>query len=135
MANLLPVPEQFQILSLHQKGFSNRRIAREIGVNRRSVARYIQGPSTCTSSNISSTGSEPISLAVEEPVLPAPEQKYTTVSNILAPGSRTRRRSLCADFEGLIREKALLGLRVQRIYQDLQEEVQFGGSYQSVRPV
>lgn len=83
MANLLPVPQQVQILSLHQKGFSNRRIARELGVNRRSVARYIQGLSKCT---ISSTGSEPISLALEEPVLPAPEPKCTTLSNILAPG-------------------------------------------------
>ncbi len=52
MANFLSVPQQTQILSLHQKGLSQRRIAQELGINRRSVSRYIRRFSKCTISNI-----------------------------------------------------------------------------------
>jgi len=50
MSRILNVSEQLVIKILTAKGFSIRRIARELGVNRRTVARYA-GPvgSKCTS--------------------------------------------------------------------------------------
>ena len=55
MSNVLKVSHQEAIRSLHQKGWSQRRIARELGINRRTVRRYVEGESKCTS--ISTPGS------------------------------------------------------------------------------
>ena len=40
MSNVLKVSHQETIRSLHEKGWSDRRIARELGINRRTVTRY-----------------------------------------------------------------------------------------------
>jgi DNA-binding NarL/FixJ family response regulator len=45
MSNVLKVSEQEAIRSLYEKGWSLRRIAQELGLNRRTVARYA---SKCT---------------------------------------------------------------------------------------
>jgi len=45
MSNVLKVSHQETIRSLHEKGWSERRIARELGINRRTVRRYA---SKCT---------------------------------------------------------------------------------------
>jgi DNA-binding NarL/FixJ family response regulator len=42
MANLLKMAIVQSILSLHAQGFSARRIARTLGVNRETVSRYIR---------------------------------------------------------------------------------------------
>ena len=42
MANRLTMALADTVKSLHQKGWSQRRIARELGVNRETVARYVQ---------------------------------------------------------------------------------------------
>ena len=49
MPNVLKVSHHEAIRSLHQKGWSERRIARELGINRRTVRRYIEGESKWTS--------------------------------------------------------------------------------------
>jgi len=52
MSNVLKVSNQETIRNLHEKGWSERRIARELGINRRTVNRYV---SKCTT--IPPTGS------------------------------------------------------------------------------
>ena len=42
MSNLLKVAMIDVILSLHRRGWSQRRIARELGINRETVARYLK---------------------------------------------------------------------------------------------
>src|SRR6516162_11520777 len=44
MSNLLKVAMIETILSLRQRGWSQRRIARELGINRETVARYLRQP-------------------------------------------------------------------------------------------
>jgi orotate phosphoribosyltransferase-like protein len=44
MANLLKVVMIDGILSLHQRGWSQRRIARELGIDRETVARHLRQP-------------------------------------------------------------------------------------------
>ena len=131
MANLLSVLHQNQILNLHQKGLSQRRIAQELGINRRSVSRYIRQLSKCTT--ISNTGSDPDTAAPAPQADTSPEclpaAKCTTISNT---GTLGGRHSTCLGFEAAIREKCTLGLSIQRVYQDLQD-LGFGGSYQSLR--
>src|SRR5580692_5955416 len=44
MPNLLKVAMIDTILSLHQRGWSQRRIARELGIDRETVARHLRQP-------------------------------------------------------------------------------------------
>ena len=108
-----------------------RRIGRELGINRRTVRRYVEEEAKCTS--ISTPGSG-------EPA----EAKCTTIST---PGAESvagkqpavsvaepwGRRSRCEPFEAAIDAKMKAGLSAQRIYQDLVGENGFRGSYQSVK--
>ena len=114
MSNVLKVSHQEAIRSLHEKGWSQRRIARELGVNGRTVRRYIRGQSKCS---ISTPGSE--SMVGREPTV--------WVADHLG------RKSRCEPFEVAIDSKMGAGLSAQRIYQDLVEEKGFLGSYQSVK--
>jgi transposase len=130
MSNVLKVSHQEAIHSLHQKGWSKRRIARELGIHRQTVSRYSEGGSKCTGISIPGSGEEL-------------DSKCTTIS---IPGSesvigrelgasiagRFGRKSWCEPFEAAIASKIEAGLSAQRIYQDLVEEKGFASSYQSV---
>jgi transposase len=131
MSNVLKVSHQEAIRSLHQKGWSQRRIARELGINRRTVRRYVEGESKCTSistpgsgedsdskcTTISISGFE--SVAGKEPAVSVAEQ--------------WGRKSRSEPFAAAIDSKMKAGLSAQRIYQDLVAENGFSGSYQSVK--
>ncbi len=103
MANILSVNQQQAISSLAARGWSIRRIARELKVHRRTVRQYFPP-------------SEPAS-------------KCTTIST----AGKIGRKSVCGAHEQLIEEKVTQGLTAQRVYQDLKLEVQFTGSYESVK--
>ena len=51
----------------------------------------------------------------------------------ISTAGKTGRKSLCEPFAKLIEGKVEQGLSAQRIYQDLQIEVQFTGSYEAVK--
>lgn len=55
MSNITKVELQQSIRSLHEQGWSQRRIARELGVHRLTVKRYVAG-SKCTISQTGKTG-------------------------------------------------------------------------------
>src|SRR2546428_12502979 len=114
MANILQVNEREAILTLAAKGWAIRRIARELKIHRPTVQRYLQHSkegSKCTI--ISTAGSPP----------------KCTISTAWKIG----RKSVCDPHRNLIEEGAAQGLSAQRIYQDLKIEVQFAGSYESVK--
>ena len=130
MSNVLKVSHQEAIRGLHQKGWSQRRIARELGIHRQTVNRYSEGDSKCTSISIPGFGEES-------------DSKCTTISNsgsesvvgrepAVSIAGRFGRKSWCEPFEAAINSKMGTGLSAQRIYQDLVEEKGFAGSYQSV---
>ena len=115
MSNVLKVSHQEAVRSLHAKNWSQRRIARELGIHRKTVWRYTQKlAAKCT---ISTPGSETASAA------------KCTISTSGVAG----RRSDCDPFAGVILSKLGLGLCAQRIFQDLGAETGFEGSYQSVK--
>ena len=58
MSNVLKVSHQEAIRSLHQKGWSQRRIAHELGINRRTVRHYTEGEAKCTSLSTPGSGEE-----------------------------------------------------------------------------
>lgn len=104
MSNVLKVNKQEAIRSLFEKGWSLRRIAMELGLNRRTVCRYA---AKCTSQ-----------------VTPGPQE---------GPEGQKRAKSRCDGVRAQIEAQIGQGLSAQRIYQDLVAEHGFEASYQSVK--
>ena len=104
MSHVLKVSLQTTIYSLAQRGWSRRRIAKELGINRETVGRYLRLPKPA----ISITGD----LVAKEESKPA----------ISIAGTGAGRRSRCESFAELIAAKVEVCLSAQRIYQDLVEE-------------
>ena len=124
MANRLKVAKVSSIHELHSQGWSQRRIARELGVSRGAVARHLlTDPNRATAP----TGSK----ASNEATAPTGSASTADASNraTAPPGSQ----SLCAPYHEQIVEKLKLGLSAQRIFQDLVADHGFGGKYWSVR--
>jgi transposase len=112
--NVLKVNLQQSIQVLHARGWSRRRIARELGIHRKTVAGYLDGPKL----PISTTGSE---TAAE------PKAAISTA------GSQGGRVSLCREFLPTITVAVTAGLSATRIHQDLVGDHGFTGSYESVK--
>jgi transposase len=115
MTNFLKVSVQETIYSLTDRGWSRRRIARELGVDRETVGRYLRLRAKPANSI---TGSDQSWL----------ESKP---ANSIA-GKGAGRKSQCEPLQEVIRAKIEAGLSAQRIYQDLVAENGFVDSYQSV---
>lgn len=129
MANILKVLEQNTIQDLAAQGWSRRRIARELDLDRKTVRRYLaeaaKSPTISTPGSSESAGSKsPIST----PGKPAGADLVTA-----ALEAEAGRPSFCDPHRGRIGAKVEAGLSAQRIYQDMVVEVQFSGSYQSVK--
>jgi transposase len=124
MANRLKVAKVSSIRELHSQGWSQRRIAGELGVSRGAVSRHLQESSNEAKASAGSDVSN--------------EAKAPTGSASLGEASNrakapTGSRSLCAVYHETIIEKLKLGLSAQRIFQDLVAEHGFCGKYPSVR--
>jgi len=101
--NQLKVNQQQTIVALFAQGWSKRRIARELALDRATVRKYLAG-------------------AAAKP--PTPQTGSVPHSG---PAS------LCDRWAEPIESAWQAGLSVQRIYQDLVAEHEFGGSYHAVR--
>ncbi len=95
MANQLGMDKVQAICALHEVGWSNRRIARELGIHRTTVAGYLETRGDSKPTKVP-TGSERESDEANE-----------------------RSRSLCEPYRETILEKLGQGLSAQRIFQDL----------------
>lgn len=132
MANLLKMAKVQSILSLHAQGWPQRRIARELGVNRETVGKYLRQQLCGAKPANAPTGSEepkPASLAL----LPARESKPANAP-IGAPDERATPKpthapaesgfpagppSQCKPYHDQIVAKMAAGLSAKRIHQDL----------------
>lgn len=130
MSNVLKVSHQTAINSLKARGWSDRRIARELGLNRRTVVRY---GSKCTTQV--TPGSEGMESKCTTEVTSGKEENAGSILASLKeePKAPIQSRSVCAAYEGIIEPKIQTGLSAQRIYQDLVLEAGFRASYQSVK--
>ena len=124
MVNQLKVAKVLSIKALHARGWSQRRIARELGINRETVSRHLK------------EGSQP-SPVPTGPDDPKPAKAPTgseTIAEVSKPATApTGSGSLCEPFREAVRAKIELGLSAQRIFQDLVVEHGFHGKYHSVR--
>ena len=134
MSNILEVSQQQVIQGLAAKGWSVRRIARTLSLNRRTVQRYAGAAAPkCTTQVTTGPEAAPDPKCTTEvtpgsAAAPPPDSKCTT-----PPQVTTGPRSLCGSFGEVIAPMLELGLSAQRIYQDLVAGHGFGGSYPSVR--
>jgi transposase len=115
MANQLQMDQQAAVRTLRERGYSERRIARELGIHRATVRRYARQDSKCTKVL---TGT-------------APQEAVSKCTKL--PTGNGGQRSLCGPFHETIVRLMDLGLDAQRIHQDLRFEHGFTGAYDSVR--
>jgi transposase len=123
MANQLKMAMINAIWILKERGWSGRRIARELGINRETVGRYI---------SLWANGSKPAINAPtgsgeSKPAINAPTGSDTQDFHKPGPDSQ------CEPFREIIAGKLKESLSSQRIYQDIRDEYGFNGSYYSVR--
>lgn len=112
--NRLAVSLQQSIQTLHERGWSARRIARELGLHRETVGVELKRskPAKVTTGSEATIESKPA--------------KVTT-------GSEGRSRSQCEEWRPMILESLQAGLSARRIFQDLQTEKSYPGGYESVK--
>jgi transposase len=142
MSNRLKVAMIDVILSLHRKGWSQRRIATELEINRETVARYLKQARAAPKPAIAPSGSDSPEPAPKPAIAPpgsdsldlTPNADVALPTSASDDGSRARGRpSDCEPWRDIIQSKCNQGLSAQRIYQDLTSEHSFGGSYYTVR--
>jgi transposase len=129
MSNLLNVAMIQSILSLHAQGWSQRRIARTLGIDRETVRRYVQAHSKPANSPIGSAGatdSNPANAPVGSSAADVPSNPGDAP---IGPG----RLSDCQPWRQIVLDKLEQGLSITRIHQDLVSEQQTELSYDSVR--
>ncbi len=117
--NQLNVNQQQTILTLRQQGWSKRRIARELGLDRATVRKYL--------AEADSKSPTPQAGSADLPPPKSPTDPQTGSSSGCGPAS------LCKPWREQIEQALAQGLSIQRIYQDLVVERQFAGSYFAVR--
>lgn len=112
--NILNVSIQHSISTLAANGWSRRRIARELGINRETVGRYLR-------------------VAQSKPAIPLTGEGTETEAKPAISLTGSGRQSLCAPLQEVIEKAVEAGLSAQRIYQDLVGGHGFEGSYHSVQ--
>jgi transposase len=124
MANQLKVANVLSIRTLHDQGWSQRRIARELGVNRETVARHLKENAKSIAAAAGPVDSKPAKAP------PGSDPNNHDSKPAKAP---TGSRSICQPFQETIHAKLEQGLSAQRIFQDLVNDHGFSGKYHSVR--
>jgi transposase len=156
--NQLKMDIQQAISALSSSGWSQRRIARELEIDRETVARYRRlareatepKPAIPPAGSELTAGAKPALLPTGPEVAAAPNSETVPPPNpaiapagsmpvegakpaIVPAGSQRGRVSHCEPFETFIKDRLDSGLSAQRIYQDLVSEQQFSGGYDSVK--
>jgi len=158
MANELKTATVQSILALHQKRWSHRRIARELGIDRGTVARYVRLAAEAAEAERCSAraggetaGSKPADAPIganskpaDAPIGASPggEHFEPAITPMGSEGSASQpaassllpsRQSDCEPWREVIRAKCEQGLSAKRIHQDLVGDLGARVSYDSVR--
>lgn len=124
MANHITMGAREAIIRLYEQGWAQRRITRELGLDRKTVRRHIRLHQS----------KSPILIAGEE-------AKGTTImppgddppKGTISPAGKAGRPSQCAPYHGVIENGVARDLTGQRIFQDLRAEHGFLGAYDAVK--
>ena len=142
MANHLSVAKVQSILTLHDQGWSQRRIARELGVHRETVGNCLRRSRIEGSPGSKPANAPPGSEASSGDSKPANAPPGSSKPAIAPTGSdgpiqpptpSGSRASTCQPWREVIQAKLNQNLSAQRIWQDLKAETGAPVSYYSVR--
>ena len=125
MSNILKVAMRDSVVALYSVGHSIRQIARELGLNRRTVRRYVDASGADLLGAKCTTPDPEVATGSVSPEAP----KCTTPVPEVATGSKSR----CEPWRALIVASVEAGLSAERIWQDLRVGHGFVGAYNSVR--
>jgi transposase len=126
MANQKQVHVINSIRTLYEKEWPKLRIARELGIDVKTVRRYIrelEAEQDAGAPEESKSLFPPTGTGAPKSLIPPPGKS----------GSEPGRRSQCEPFRRRILEALEDGLTAQRIHQDLVAEEGFGGGYDAVK--
>ncbi|MCX6996951.1 MAG: IS21 family transposase [Kiritimatiellaeota bacterium] len=130
MANQIKMATSDSIITLYERGWSRRKIARELGLHRETVARHIllraagdSKPSISPAGILEGSGAEPT----------VPPAGSTESKPAILPAGKSGRLSHCAAYHAALIQGLETGLTAQRIYQDLKADHGFTGGYDSVK--
>jgi transposase len=124
---------QQSIVALVERGWSKRRIARELQLDRATVRRQLLATANAaTNPAVGSDAAGPPKPATN-PAHGSDEEAAANAASNPAVGARPGPPSLCAPFAPEIEAAVEAGLSAQRIYQDLISEHGFRGGYSSVK--
>ncbi len=129
--NELNVSLQHSIYTLAGNGWSHRRIARELGINRETVGRYLRLARSKPA--ISTSGSEYDPAAKPAKVPTGSNGELESNPAKVPPGFSPLSRSQCEPWREFLEQGCQVGLSAQRLYQDLVSDQQFDGSYDAVK--
>jgi len=133
MANQIKMAVRDSILTLYDRGMPQRRIARELGINRETVSRHIRGAhSNPPSPAISPIGNLPGDDS-KPAIPPAGAEAAEGSKPAISPIGKSGRRSDCDPFRAAIDTGIEKGLSAQRLFQDLRADHGFTGGYDSVK--
>lgn len=133
MANRLKMATVQSILTLHERGWSQRRIAVELDVDRETVSRYVE---------LARQASQPATEAISNPAnAPIGRAGESALSKPAGPpcgrcppvGASPGSQSNCEACREIIEAKQAQGLSARRIHQDLVGDHGATVSYDSVR--
>ena len=133
MANQIKMATSASIIELYEHGWSRRRIALELDLNRETVSRYIRlhtapeaKPAKVPTGIDGPDGAKPAALpaGIGEDGDPKPAK---VPAGILASAS------LCRPYHDFVLRGVESGLTAQRIFQDLRIEQDFPGNYDTVK--
>jgi transposase len=147
MTNQLKMAKVNAILTLVDRGWSQRRIARELGVDRETVGRYVQKARSQEAwdevsglGDASKPANAPIGSEVDSGGIeatpdsgPRPAEGEFVALGPPATGGRPGPASQCEPFRSIIEAKLSQGLTAQRIWQDLVDDHGLTSRYHSVR--
>lgn len=132
--NQIKVNQQQTIVALHQQGWSKRRIARELQLDRKTVRRHLvsgsKSPTNPRTGPDEQTSKSPTPQTGSDPALGSKSPANPRTGSLPLGGAGPD--SLCEPWKEGIEAALVAGLSIQRIYQDLIAEHQFAGSYDSV---
>jgi transposase len=154
MSNRLKMAEQQAILGLARLGWSYRRIAKELGVDRDTVSRHVKAAAEAEPANAegkpAACGDE-LPVAGNDPSGAGPAESNAAIvmtGSDASSGSNAAisitgceglasaspgRRSRCEPWRAVILQGLEQGLTAKRIWQDLKTDRGFAGDYQSVQ--
>jgi len=133
MANQLKMAESNAVTTLFQQGWSKRKIARELALDRATVSRHIRQllQQPVPGGAAPPLAPRPVSAPASASNAATPDEVATGSAGVIEPGSASR--SKCGPFVALIETKLEAGLSAQRIFEDLKTEHCFEGAYNSVK--